>query len=137
MNLLTSYDWLKEYVDLGAMTAEEFAARISLSGPGVERLHPQGKEWDKVVLGHVLEVKPHPNADKLRLAVTDIGSKKATIVCGGSNLAQNQWVAVALAGAVKGADPDQITVRMGIFVGLGALALWLSQLMLHTACKAG
>jgi phenylalanyl-tRNA synthetase beta chain len=100
MNLLTSYDWLKEYVDLGAMTAEEFAARISLSGPGVERLHPQGKEWDKVVLGHVLEVKPHPNADKLRLAVTDIGSKKATIVCGGSNLAQNQWVAVALAGAM-------------------------------------
>ena len=46
-------------------------------------------------------------------------------------------LAVALAGAVKGADPDQVSVRMGIFVGLGALALWLSQMMLHAACKAG
>src|SRR5690242_8955452 len=100
MNLLTSYDWLKEYVDLGSLSAEEFAARVSLSGPGVERLHPQGAEWNKVVLGHVLEVKPHPNADKLRLAVTDIGSKKATIVCGGSNLMADQWVAVALEGAM-------------------------------------
>ncbi|HVM90300.1 MAG TPA: phenylalanine--tRNA ligase subunit beta [Verrucomicrobiae bacterium] len=100
MNLLTSYDWLNEYVDLGGMTPEDFAARVSLSGPGVERLHPQGKEWNKVVLGHVLEVKPHPNADKLRLAITDIGNKKATIVCGGSNLAADQWVAVALEGAM-------------------------------------
>ncbi|MEI7512414.1 MAG: phenylalanine--tRNA ligase subunit beta [Candidatus Uhrbacteria bacterium] len=100
MNLLTSYDWLKEYVDLGSMTPEDFAARVSLSGPGVERLHPQGKEWNKIVLGHVLEVNPHPNADKLRLVVTDIGTKHATIVCGGSNVVVDQWVAVALEGAM-------------------------------------
>lgn len=100
MNILASYDWLKQYVDLGAMTAEEFAARVSLSGPGVERLYPQGAELDRVVLGHVLEVKPHPNADKLRLAVTDLGAKKATIVCGGSNLQADQWVAVAKEGTM-------------------------------------
>lgn len=100
MNILASYDWLKEYVDLGAMTAEEFAARVSLSGPGVERLYPQGTDLEKVVLGHIIEIQPHPNADKLRLAVTDIGSKKATIVCGGSNLKPDQWVAVALEGAM-------------------------------------
>lgn len=100
MNILASYDWLKQYVDLGAMTAEEFAARVSLSGPGVERLYPQGAELDRVVLGHVLEVKPHPNADKLRLAVTDLGNTKATIVCGGSNVQADQWVAVAKEGAM-------------------------------------
>ncbi|MCC6563725.1 phenylalanine--tRNA ligase subunit beta [Candidatus Uhrbacteria bacterium] len=99
MNILASYDWLKEYVDLGTLTAEEFAARVSLSGPGIERLYPQGLDLEKVVLGHVLEVNPHPNADKLRLAVTDVGSKKVTIVCGGSNLEKDQWVAVALNGA--------------------------------------
>ncbi len=37
MNILASYDWLKEYVDLGTMSAEDFAARVSLSGPGIER----------------------------------------------------------------------------------------------------
>ena len=100
MNILASYDWLKQYVDLGAMTAEEFATRVSLSGPGVERLYPQGADLDRVVLGRVLEVKPHPNADKLRLAVTDLGDKNATIVCGGSNLSEGQWVAVAKEGAM-------------------------------------
>ncbi len=99
MNILASYDWLKEYVDLGTLSAEDFAARVSLSGPGIERLYPQGVELDRVVLGHVLEVQQHPNADKLRLAVTDLGSKKATIVCGGSNLEAGQWVAVAKEGA--------------------------------------
>ncbi|KAA0205715.1 phenylalanine--tRNA ligase subunit beta, partial [Candidatus Uhrbacteria bacterium] len=103
MNILTSYDWLKQYVDLGAMTAEEFAARVSLSGPGVERLYPQGADLDRVVLGRVLEVKPHPNADKLRIAVVDVGAHghaPARIVCGGSNLQADQWVAVAKEGAM-------------------------------------
>ncbi len=101
MNILASYDWLKQYVDLGTMTAEDFAARVSLSGPGIERLYPQGAGLDRVVLGRVLEVKPHPNADKLRLAVTDIGLKHpVTIVCGGSNLKEGQWVAVAKEGAM-------------------------------------
>lgn len=99
MNSLVSYDWLKEYVDLKGIKPEDFAARISLSGPAVEKIHPQGAELDKVVVGHVKEIKPHPNADKLRLAVVDIGKSKVTIVCGGSNLAKDQWVAAALIGA--------------------------------------
>lgn len=99
MNILASYDWLKEYVDLKE-TPEEFAARVSLSGPGVERLYPQGMDLEGVVLGRVKEVKAHPNADKLRIAITDIGSKSPLqIVCGGSNLKADQWVAVAKVGA--------------------------------------
>ncbi|MEO5927225.1 MAG: phenylalanine--tRNA ligase subunit beta [Patescibacteria group bacterium] len=99
MNSLVSYDWLKEYVDLKKVKPDEFAKRVSLSGPGVEKLIPQGAGLDGIVVGHVLEVKPHPNADKLRLAITDIGKSKVTIVCGGSNLKEDQWVAVALVGA--------------------------------------
>jgi len=98
MNSLVSYNWLKEYVDLKGVTPDEFAKRISLSGPAVEKILPQGKDLEKVVVGHVLEVKKHPNADKLRLAVVDVG-QKVSIVCGGSNLAEGQWVAVALVGA--------------------------------------
>lgn len=99
MNSLVSYDWLKEYVDLKKVTPDEFAKRMSLSGPAVEKIIPQDAGLDNVVVGHVLEVNPHPNADKLRLANTDIGSAKVTIVCGGSNLKADQWVAVALVGA--------------------------------------
>jgi len=103
MNSLVSYDWLKEYVDLKKVTPDEFAKRMSLSGPAVEKIIPQGADLAKVVLGHVLSVKPHPNADKLRLATVDVGRGEVTspvqIVCGGSNLKEDQWVAVALVGA--------------------------------------
>lgn len=99
MNILVSYDWLKEYVDLNGLTPEQFAARVSLSGPGVERLYPQGADLDKIVVGHVLHVEKHPNADKLRIATVDLGKEQATIVCGGSNLAQDQWVVVAKVGS--------------------------------------
>ncbi|HEU0051201.1 MAG TPA: phenylalanine--tRNA ligase subunit beta [Patescibacteria group bacterium] len=97
MNILISYDWLKEYVELKE-SPETFAARVSLSGPGIERLYPQGALLDKVVVGQINEIKPHPNAEKLRLATVNAG-KKFTLVCGGSNLEVNQWVAVALVGA--------------------------------------
>lgn len=99
MNSLVSYNWLSEYVDLKKVAPEEFAKRVSLSGPAVESLIPQGKNLENVVVGRIVEIKPHPNADKLRLVVTDIGKKKVTIVCGGSNIKKGQWVAVALVGA--------------------------------------
>lgn len=99
MNALVSYQWLKEYVDLQE-TPAEFAARVSLSGPAVERLYPQDAVFDRIVVGHVTEVGPHPNADKLRIAMVDIGTgTPLTIVCGGSNLRTDQWVIVALIGS--------------------------------------
>ncbi|HJV33272.1 MAG TPA: phenylalanine--tRNA ligase subunit beta, partial [Patescibacteria group bacterium] len=98
MNLLVSYGWLKEYVKL-RKTPQEFAARISLSGPAVERIHATGAHLDKVVVGKILKVKPHPNADKLRVVETDLGSMAKDVVCGGSNLEEGMLVAVALPGA--------------------------------------
>jgi phenylalanyl-tRNA synthetase beta chain len=98
MNSLVSYDWLKHYVALKE-TPEEFARRMSLSGPAVEKIYPQGETLDKIVVGHIHQIKKHPNADKLRLVVVELGSRKATVVCGGSNLKLHQWVAFASVGA--------------------------------------
>lgn len=102
MNRLVSYDWLKHYADLEDVSPEEFAKRISLSGPAVEKIFPADALLHKVVVGHVLEVKRHPNADKLKLAIVNVGTQHTApvqIVCGGSNLRKDQWVAVALVGA--------------------------------------
>ncbi|MCA9391158.1 MAG: phenylalanine--tRNA ligase subunit beta [Candidatus Magasanikbacteria bacterium] len=99
MNLLTSYRWLREYVDLGKTTAEEFAERVSLSGPGVEQLIPQGKDLENIVIGKILRIEEHPKAQKLRLPIVDIGGRELTIVCGGTNIVEGQLVAVALVGA--------------------------------------
>jgi phenylalanyl-tRNA synthetase beta chain len=52
-----------------------------------------------MLVGKVLELKPHPNADKLQIVVTDLGSEQVEIVCGGSNLSVDMKVVVALPGA--------------------------------------
>lgn len=72
---------------------------MSLSGPAVERITHFGPEWERIVIGRILDIKPHPNADKLRIVRTDIGSKKLDIICGGINLKEGMLVAVALSGS--------------------------------------
>lgn len=98
MNILVSYNWLKEYLKT-ELKPEEFAAKVSLSGPSVERIHYQGDNLEHIVVGKILGVAKHPNADKLRLVEVDLGGKKIKVVCGGSNLKEEMLVAVALAGA--------------------------------------
>ena len=57
MNFFVSYNWLSEYVDLKKVTPEEFAKRVSLSGPAVEKIMPQGKDLDNVVVGHIVDIQ--------------------------------------------------------------------------------
>lgn len=99
MNILASYNWIKEFVGLKD-SPEDFARRVSLCGPSVERLFPQAPPLEGMLIGRIVEVRPHPNADKLRIAVTDLGAEKSEIVCGGSNLAVGMKVVVAQAGAM-------------------------------------
>jgi phenylalanyl-tRNA synthetase beta chain len=100
MNIEVSYNWIREYVGFSG-SPEEFARKLSLSGPNVERQHPQMAPFENMVVGKVVEVQPHPQADKLRLALTDLGGERpVTIVCGGANLEPGMKVVVALAGAM-------------------------------------
>jgi phenylalanyl-tRNA synthetase beta chain len=100
MNSLVSYKWLSQYVDLDGITPEEFAKRVSLCGPAVEKIIPRDELLKNVVVGKILEVTPHPNADKLRICMVDVGdADPIQIVCGGSNLEVGQFVALAKVGA--------------------------------------
>jgi phenylalanyl-tRNA synthetase beta chain len=98
MNLMVSFNWLKEYAKIDA-DAETFAAELSLRSMSVEEIIRTSEVYDRVVIGVVKELKAHPNADKLRIAMTDIGNEVVQIVCGGANLAEGQRVVVALPGA--------------------------------------
>lgn len=63
----------------------------------VENLEKIGGNLDGVVVGKILEIKKHPNADKLRIAKVDVG-KEMEVVCGAPNIEVGQKVAVALLG---------------------------------------
>ncbi len=99
MNSLVSYNWLKEYVDLKDVTPDDLAKQMSLCGPAVEKIIPRDVDFEKIVVGQITSIKPHPNADKLRLVTVDIGTRTIDLVCGGINLKEKQWVPVAQIGA--------------------------------------
>ncbi len=93
------YSWLCEYCDPG-ISAAELAERLAMTGTEVERVLTVGPPSPEgFVVGRVLAVDPHPDADRLRVCRVDTGDGERTIVCGAPNVAAGQTVAVALPGA--------------------------------------
>ena len=94
-----SLKWLREYVDFD-LSPEELAHRLTMVGLEVGEIERIGGNWEHLVVGHVTELVPHPNADRLRLATVDLGTEQPTVVCGAPNIAQGQKIVLARVGAV-------------------------------------
>jgi phenylalanyl-tRNA synthetase beta chain len=94
-----SYNWLKEFIDL-PLSPEETAEKLTLIGLEVEEIEEFGSTLPGVIVGEVLEVRAHPNADRLQICEVDLGNSKTQIVCGAKNVATGQKVPVATVGAV-------------------------------------
>jgi phenylalanyl-tRNA synthetase beta chain len=107
--------WLRDYVDV-QLTPEQLADRLTLLGMEVKGIEQWGSDWRKVVVGELLTVDKHPNADRLHLTTVSIGSGEPLhIVCGADNIAPGQRVPVALPGAVLPGDRRiERTEKMGI-----------------------
>ncbi|TKJ42449.1 phenylalanine--tRNA ligase subunit beta [candidate division LCP-89 bacterium B3_LCP] len=89
-----SYLWLKDIVDF-SLAPQELAEVLTMAGLEVESLEPVGPDLDGIFIGKVLEVKPHPNADRLKLCKVDLGDSTKEVVCGAPNVAQDQHIAFA------------------------------------------
>lgn len=95
-----SLNWIREFVNIPAKySAKELAELLTVRTCEVEGFEDEAAKFSAMVVGKVVSMKAHPNADKLRLADTDIGEKVVQIVCGGQNLCEGMIVAVALPGA--------------------------------------
>src|SRR4051812_17637546 len=91
--------WLREYCDPG-MEPAELADRLVMTGTEVERLDRVGPpSAEGFVVGKVVKCEKHPKADRLSACMVDTGDGERPIVCGASNVATGQTVAVALPGA--------------------------------------
>lgn len=110
-----SYNWLKEYLDFD-LSPEELAQILTDTGLEVEGVsaYPQQKSaLENVVVGKVVEVSQHPNADRLKVTKVDVGSGELlNIVCGAANVAADQKVIVACVGAVlQPVGGDELAIR--------------------------
>jgi len=93
--------WLHEFVDPG-LSLDELAELLTMTGTKVEAIHHHGVgDPANFVVGRVLTAEKHPDADRLRVCMVDVGDDEPSqIVCGAPNVAAGQVVAVARPGAV-------------------------------------
>jgi phenylalanyl-tRNA synthetase beta chain len=91
--------WLREFVD-PPQSLDELARILTMAGIEVEAIEPVAPAFEKVVVGRVLDVAKHPNADRLSLCRVDAGTgAPLAIVCGAPNVVAGMKAPVALVGA--------------------------------------
>ncbi|MGI5959935.1 MAG: phenylalanine--tRNA ligase subunit beta [Massiliimalia sp.] len=99
MNL--SMRWLSDYVDIQNVTPKQFSEDLTMSGSKVEGYEIEGSEIENVVVGKVLSIEKHPDADKLVVCQLDVGqAEPVQIVTGATNVVVGALVPVCLDGAV-------------------------------------
>ncbi len=123
-----SLSWLKEYVPV-TMATDDLADSLTMAGLEVESVENRYSALDGVVVSRIVDIKPHPNADKLSLCQVDVGGDALlSIVCGAPNAAKGLVVPCALEGATL---PNGITIKKGKLRGE------LSEGMLCSASELG
>lgn len=93
-----SEHWLRELADPALSTAE-LADLLTFGGVEVEAIEPAAPPFDRVVVGEVLSVEKHPQADRLNVCQVNVGAAALTIVCGAPNVRAGMRVPAALVGA--------------------------------------
>ena len=129
----TSLSWIKAYVPDLECTNQEYFDAMTLTGTKVEGYEALDKNLEKIVVGKVLKVERHPDADKLVVCQVNVGSETTQIVTGAPNVAEGQLVAVVLdGGKVAGGHDgsplpeDGITIKNGKLRGVDSFGMMCS-----------
>ncbi|TAK27612.1 MAG: phenylalanine--tRNA ligase subunit beta [Chloroflexota bacterium] len=103
-----SLKWLREYVEV-ALPPEELAHRLTMVGLEVADIQTIGSQWQGISVARIERVLPHPNADRLQLAVLGLGEREATVVTGAPNIRAGDLVPYAQQGAsVRDAETGEL-----------------------------
>ncbi len=95
--------WLKDYVDI-EVSPKEYADALTLTGSKVEAIEVSGEDISQVVVGKIVELGKHPDADKLQVSKVDVGNEIIQVVTGAQNIKVGDYIPVALVGAMLPGD---------------------------------
>ncbi len=115
--------WLNEYIDLSGLDIRTIEERLIMSGSNTETVRQVAKGAENIVIGKLLKVEKHPNADKLVICQVDTGSKVQQIVTGATNVKEGDIVPVALEGTKL---PDGRTIGLTNFRGVESNGMLIS-----------
>ena len=127
----TPLSWIRAYVPDLDVTPEEFVEKITLSGSHVENYRKFNKNLEKIVVGRILSIAPHPDADKLVICQVDVGQEAPIqIVTGAHNMKEGDLVPTVLdggrvAGGHDGGElpPDGIKIKKGKLRGVESFGM--------------
>ena len=128
----TTLSWIKAYVPDLDVTAQEYTDALTLTGTKVENFTRADEDLEKIVIGQVLEISPHPDADKLIVCQVDVGTETIQIVTGAPNVSVGDKVPVVLdGGKVAGGHdgsvtPGGITIKAGKLRGVESFGMMCS-----------
>ncbi len=108
----TTLRWLRDFVDLPTDDANEIALAFDGLGFAVEEVAPVEAPFSGVVVGKVAAIRPHPDADSIRLATVDTGGYEVEVVCGAWNFEEGAVIAFSPPGATL-RDPEGNPFQVG------------------------
>ena len=118
----TSQAWIKAYVPDLNVSPQEYTDAMTLTGTKVEGYQCLDKNLEKIVVGEILSIAPHPDADKLIICQVNIGSETIQIVTGAPNVKEGDKVPVVLdGGKVAGGHDGGPLPEEGIKIKKGKL----------------
>ena len=98
--MLVSLNWLKDYINLDNIDIKEFCSKMIMTGSNLDTYEEIGAGVEKVILGKVLKIEKHPDADKLVVCKVEVGeSEPIQIVTGAPNVTEGAYVPVAIIGS--------------------------------------
>ncbi len=103
--------WLADFTDVSDVDIKAYCDRMTDTGSKVEGYTQEGSSFSKVVVGKLLSITQHPNADKLVICSVDVGGENPLqIVTGAKNVFEGALVPVALDGALL---PGDVKIKKG------------------------
>lgn len=113
--MLVSLKWLRDYVDID-LDAQTFGDKMTMTGTKTETVEYYGQDISNVVVGKILKIEGHPDADKLVVAQVEVGKDQPVqIVTGAKNVSEGDFIPVALDGAKL---PGGVTIKNGQLRGV-------------------
>ncbi len=118
----TSLSWIRAYVPELDVTAQEFTDAMTLSGSKVEGFKRMDADLERIIIGQIEKIEPHPNADKLIVCQVNVGKEEnIQIVTGAPNVKEGDKVPVVLDGGRVAGGHDGKMTDGGIKIKKGKL----------------
>lgn len=117
-----SIEWLKEFSDIN-VSGKELGDILTMTGSKLETIEARGKDIKNVVIGKILEIEKHPDADKLIVTKVDVGDEIVQIVTGADNVNVGDIVPIAKDGSSL---PGGVNIKKGELRGVESCGMMCS-----------